>query len=104
VVSNWDAGLPEVLCRAGLGGFDAVLASAAEGVAKPDPELFRRALRRLGVATGAVHVGDRWREDVEGAGAAGVRAVLLARDGSSLPASADVPVITSLEGLLELVP
>lgn len=85
VVSNWDASLPEVLARVGLGGWDAVVASAPEGVAKPDPEIFRRALARLGVApAAALHVGDRWEEDVLGARAAGVRAVHLARGTASL--------------------
>ncbi len=83
VVSNWDAALPEVLTALGLRDcFDAVLASAPEGRSKPDPELFRHALARLGAAPAqALHVGDSEEHDVLGAHAAGIEPVLLRRDG-----------------------
>lgn len=73
VVSNWDAELPLVLERLGLGGrFAAVVTSAEAGAPKPDPRIFRLALERLGVAPeAAVHVGDD-RADEEGAHAAGI--------------------------------
>jgi putative hydrolase of the HAD superfamily len=103
VVSNWDAGLPEVLARTGLDGADTVLASAAEGVAKPGPELLRRALARLDVpAASALHAGDSVREDVAAAQAAGVRPVLVARDGAAAPPG--VLAVPDLRGLLPLVP
>ncbi|HEU0024693.1 MAG TPA: HAD-IA family hydrolase [Thermoleophilaceae bacterium] len=84
VVSNWDCSLPEWLRPAGvLDLVDAVVSSAAVGAAKPDPAPFRRALELAGVGPGhALHVGDSLENDVEGARAAGVRPVLLARDGS----------------------
>lgn len=82
VVSNWDAALTEVLEALGLlHHFDAVLASAPEGRSKPDPEIFRRALARVGVEPhDAVHVGDSEEHDVLGARAAGIEAVLLRRE------------------------
>jgi putative hydrolase of the HAD superfamily len=82
-VSNWDCSLPEVLERSGLGGaLDAVVTSAAAGARKPDPSIFLRALELAGTAPGeAVHVGDTAAEDVEGARAAGIRALLLDRNG-----------------------
>ena len=47
VVSNWDVSLHDVLAATGLDALvDAVLTSAEEGVAKPDPRLFERALTR----------------------------------------------------------
>ena len=56
--------------------FDTVLISAAEGVHKPDPEIFRRALERLGVdAAHACYVGNHPEADVAGAKAAGLKAV-----------------------------
>ena len=56
--------------------FDTVLISDAEGVHKPDPEIFRRALERLGVdAAHACYVGNHPDVDVAGARAAGLRAV-----------------------------
>jgi putative hydrolase of the HAD superfamily len=61
----------------GLDGyFDEVLISEAEGVAKPDPRIFARALERLGVVAGdAVFIGDHPDIDVAGAQDAGLAAV-----------------------------
>lgn len=83
VASNWDASLDAVLDRAGLRtALDGVLSSAAAGFAKPDPRLLQGALLLAGVEPArAVHVGDGFREDVGAALGAGVRPVLLARDG-----------------------
>lgn len=94
VVSNWDVTLPETLVRAGIsGGIDDVITSAGVGAAKPDPAVFRAALRAGAVAPAeAVHVGDRRVEDVEGAHAAGVRAILLARRDGLAPAGAEAMV------------
>lgn len=88
VISNWDTRLPEVLRQLDLARrFDAVVYSSAVGVEKPDFRIFRRALRELGVeARAALHVGDHRLEDVEGAIAAGMRALLLIR-GRRDPAS-----------------
>jgi putative hydrolase of the HAD superfamily len=82
-VSNWDVSLPQVLERCGLGGaLDGVVSSAAAGARKPDPAIFGQALRTAGCdATEALHVGDTAEEDVEGARAAGIRALLIDREG-----------------------
>jgi putative hydrolase of the HAD superfamily len=87
VVSNWDVSLNEVLDRLGLAPMlDGVVTSAAVGVRKPSPEIFERALELAGVAADeAVHVGDSLAEDVAGARAAGIEAVLIKRDGSPGP-------------------
>jgi putative hydrolase of the HAD superfamily len=100
VVSNWDVSLHDVLERTGLRGLvDAVVISAELGVAKPDPAIFRAALERLGVtASDAMHVGDSLETDVAGARAAGVEAVLVARNGAQPPDG--VRVVASLDGLL----
>jgi putative hydrolase of the HAD superfamily len=76
VVSNWDVGLHEHLDALGLAPFFATVVTSAEvGFEKPDPEVFRVALERLGVAPGrAVHVGDN-AVDEQGAKAAGMRFV-----------------------------
>lgn len=83
VVSNWDCALPDHLAALGaVDRFVVVAASAAVGAAKPDPAIFRHALRVAGVdAARAVHVGDRMAEDYEGARAAGLQALLLDRSG-----------------------
>jgi putative hydrolase of the HAD superfamily len=87
VVSNWDAALGEVLGALGLEPFfEVVLASAPEGRSKPDPELFRRALARVGVEPHeAIHVGDSEEHDVLGARAAGIEPVLLRRSAPTGP-------------------
>lgn len=102
VVSNWDVSLHGVLRDTGLAGLvDAVLTSAEEGVAKPDPELFRRALAVAGgvAPREALHAGDDLEADIGGAHAAGIPAVLVDRDGS-LAAPAGVRVARTLAELL----
>jgi putative hydrolase of the HAD superfamily len=81
-VSNWDYSLPGVLERCGLApALDGVVSSAAAGARKPDPAIFTRALEIARCTTAeAIHVGDTPQEDVEGARAAGIRALLLERE------------------------
>src|SRR3954452_4462952 len=83
VCSNWDCSLPDVLAEVGLFDLvDGVVASATAGVAKPDPRIFRVALAAAGCdAAEAVHVGDSAVNDAAGARGAGVRALLLDREG-----------------------
>jgi putative hydrolase of the HAD superfamily len=94
VVSNWDCSLPHWLGSTGLLELvDGVVTSAEVGAAKPDPKVFQRALVLAGVdGAGAVHVGDSIENDVAGARAAGIRAILVRRDGDAAapqsPASA----------------
>ena len=87
VVSNWDCSLPDWLGSTGLLELvDGVVTSAEVGAAKPDPEVFRRALALAGVdGGGAVHVGDSIENDVAGARAAGIRAILVRREGDAAP-------------------
>jgi putative hydrolase of the HAD superfamily len=62
--------------------FDVLAISEAEGIAKPDPRIFTATLERLGCsADETVMVGDSWSADVEGAHAAGLRAIWLNRYG-----------------------
>jgi putative hydrolase of the HAD superfamily len=83
VVSNWDVSLPRVLARCGIAGLiDATVTSAEVGARKPDPAIFLAALELAGSsADEALHVGDTAEEDVTGARAAGIRALLIDRDG-----------------------
>ena len=102
--SNWDCSLPRVLDGAGLGELlDGVVSSAAVGARKPDPALFEAALAvALCPADEAVHVGDSLENDVRGALAAGIRAVLVDRTGSARSA-AGVPVVGGLAELASLI-
>ena len=102
VVSNWDCSLPDWLGRAGLlEHVDAVVTSAEVGAAKPDSAIFERALDVARAEPGeAVHVGDSLENDVAGARAAGIRPVLVARDGA---APGGVEAIRSLAELPALL-
>jgi HAD superfamily hydrolase (TIGR01549 family) len=60
---------------------DAIVDSRTHGYVKPHPTIFRAALDRLGVAAeDAAMVGDSLEEDVEGARALGLRAILVDRE------------------------
>jgi HAD superfamily hydrolase (TIGR01549 family) len=60
---------------------DAVIGSRAHGYVKPHPTIFQAALQQLGVEPAlAVMVGDSLEEDVEGARALGLRAILMDRE------------------------
>jgi putative hydrolase of the HAD superfamily len=102
--SNWDSSLPQVLERAGLAALlDGVVSSAMVGVTKPSPELFQEALRLAGAAPEeALHVGDSLENDVGGARRLGMRAVLIARDGTGHGADSvtSIRALTELPGLL----
>jgi HAD superfamily hydrolase (TIGR01509 family) len=101
VVSNWDYALPDVLAATGLLDLvDDVVASAAVGAAKPDRRIFEEALRRADCAPDrALHVGDSPANDVAGANALGIRAVLLDRRGGGAPGTvgslAELPALLS---------
>jgi putative hydrolase of the HAD superfamily len=83
IVSNWDSHLPKLLAALGLARrFREVAVSAIEETGKPDPEIFRRVCARLDLSPAdCLHVGDSRREDFDGARAAGLRALLLDREG-----------------------
>lgn len=83
LVSNWSPAMEQVLAGLGLrDAFDCLVISAIEGVEKPDPEIFHRALARLNVpAARALHVGNEPVQDVRGAQAAGIAALLLDEEG-----------------------
>lgn len=102
VVSNWDRSLPEVLERCGLAPLlDGSFSSAQAGAPKPDPAIFRLALEAAGCEPAdALHVGDSPEEDLRGAAAAGVRALLIAREPGAEPADGGT-VISSLGEIVE---
>lgn len=82
---------------------DAAVFSSAVGWRKPSPRIFERALAELGSSPAAtLMVGDRGREDVDGAHAVGMRAVLL-REHRADPAGETAPDAV-LDRLADLVP
>jgi len=81
LLSNSSRDLGEFVVHHGLAA-DALLTSASHGKTKPHQTIFRAILDLLGVDPAeALMVGDTLDEDVEGARAAGMSAVLLDREG-----------------------
>jgi putative hydrolase of the HAD superfamily len=81
MVSNVDSDMSSEFERLGLTALlDVIVTSSDAGVGKPDPGIFREALRRAGVAPGAAtFVGDQYQVDVVGARGAGLTGILLDR-------------------------
>lgn len=77
VISNSEGRLEELLDELDWSRwFVAIADSGKLGVAKPDPAIFAWTLERLGLPAGeVVHVGDSRGADVDGALAAGMRAI-----------------------------
>ena len=102
IASNWDCSLPDWLRPTGiLELVDDVVTSAEVGAAKPSPRVFERALGIAGVEPGeALHVGDKVDNDIEGAAAAGIRGVLLQREGDPPPGVESIRSLAELPALL----
>jgi HAD superfamily hydrolase (TIGR01509 family) len=79
VVSNFTGGLEALLTQLGVrDDFEFVITSAHVGLAKPDPRIFDLAVRRLGLPRHRLlYVGDHFGDDIQGARAAGLDAVLI---------------------------
>jgi putative hydrolase of the HAD superfamily len=108
-VSNWDPRLEQVIRNTGLREhFDFLVVSEVEGFAKPSPRLFRKALELAGVEPHeALHVGDNFACDVEGALGVGIQPAWLDRTGAgerdfapTIPALDELPHL--LAGLVPL--
>jgi REG-2-like HAD superfamily hydrolase len=81
IISNWDDRLRPLLHELQLDSyFDSIIISGEAGPQKPDPVIFRAAAAQLNTPAGAIlHIGDSSSEDVAGARAAGLQALLLTR-------------------------
>ena len=80
VVSNGIRDLTAFVAHHAL-DVDAIVDSRSHGRVKPHPTIFRAALDALGIAApDAVMVGDSLEEDIEGARALGMRAILVDRE------------------------
>jgi putative hydrolase of the HAD superfamily len=105
VVSNFEEWLERLLESLGVTSyFEVRVISGVEGVEKPDPQIFRLALERMGVDPGeAVYVGDSVQFDVEPAKAVGMVGVLLDRrdrhpdhEGIRLTSLEELPAVLEL--------
>ena len=82
---------------------DAAVGSRLHGKVKPDPSIFRAALEQLGVEPGeTVMVGDMLEDDVEGARAVGIRAILIDREGRYPDADERITDLYALSAALGL--
>jgi HAD superfamily hydrolase (TIGR01549 family) len=96
LVSNGIRDLTEFVAHHRL-DVDAIVDSRSHGRVKPHPTIFEAALERLGASpVEAVMVGDSPEEDIEGAKALGMRAILLDREDRHLEIE---PRLTDLYGL-----
>lgn len=112
VISNFDSRLFDVLRACDLDNFfDSIHISTRVGAAKPDPAIFQAALNHHGIEPRqAWHVGDSLRADVEGAAAAGVKALLINRDhlmseatSEAMSENSPAPIISSLSQILHFI-
>jgi putative hydrolase of the HAD superfamily len=85
IVSNFDSRLTTICEGLKIAHFfDEVVMSGQVGCAKPDPRIFLIALERMDANRAeALHVGDSETLDVQGAHAAGLRAILIDRQSEA---------------------
>ncbi|HEY3065961.1 MAG TPA: HAD-IA family hydrolase [Methylomirabilota bacterium] len=103
VISNSNGSIRSTMERTGLARYlDFVIDSGEEGVEKPNPEIFARALAKAGVRPPeAVYVGDLYSIDVLGARGAGLDAVLI--DPGRCWGARDCPAAAGPLAAVELV-
>lgn len=103
VVSNANGTVDTLFERLELtAAFHDILDSQVEGVEKPNPEIFHRALDRVDSHPDeTVHVGDLYEVDVVGARSAGIRGILV--DSANLYDVVDCPKVTGFPELIDLV-
>jgi HAD superfamily hydrolase (TIGR01549 family) len=101
LLSNNEGDINRLCGDLGLSPYlDFAINSEGVGLGKPHPAIFLDALKRAQVEPQeALHVGDQYEADVEGARGVGIHPVLLDRDGLNIHVQ-DCPRI---EGLLEVV-
>jgi putative hydrolase of the HAD superfamily len=104
IVSNWYGNLREICAEVGLEpSLTAIIDSAVVGKAKPDPEIFRLALKSVGTPAGhACFVGDNFERDMAPAKALGMRTIWINAGRPPRPGVVDVQ-ISSLNELEEAI-
>jgi HAD superfamily hydrolase (TIGR01549 family) len=102
LISNGQRDLDEFAAHHAL-DVDAMVGSRSHGRTKPHPSIFVAALRSLEVGPAeAAMVGDSFEDDIEGARALGIRAILLDRDGRHLDAEDRIDTLLALPAALGL--
>jgi putative hydrolase of the HAD superfamily len=97
LISNIERDMSGALDELGLARrLDVVVTSLDAGANKPQPEIFLYAVRRASLTPGqSIYVGDQYQVDVVGARNAGMKGILLDRDGAHADIT-DCPRIKSL--------
>jgi putative hydrolase of the HAD superfamily len=105
LVSNGQRDLDEFVEHHGLREYvDVAVGSFDHGYQKPHPSIFEAALYALGVdASDTAMVGDSVEDDIDGARALGMTAVLLDRDGIHPDARDRIPDLLALPAALGVV-
>lgn len=106
MVSNWDSRLLKLCVGLGIDRyFDFKVISAVFGAAKPNPKIFKEALKKANVPPGeVVHVGDSLEDDVRGAHLAGIKAIWLDRSNRHGTLAKDhQDFVTVIRDLRELI-
>lgn len=103
VVSNFDSRIYDVMDKLGIAGFfDSFFISSEVGYAKPSREIFLLTVESLSLkACECLHVGDSLENDYWGAKNAGLKALLLDRDGKH--GDKGVERIGGLKGVVEFL-
>jgi HAD superfamily hydrolase (TIGR01549 family) len=102
LISNGQRDLDEFATHHAL-AVDAIVGSKAHGRVKPHPSIFVAALAALDVAPDEVAmVGDSYEDDIEGARALGIRAILLDRDSLRPDAPDRIDTLLALPAALGL--
>ena len=100
LISNGQRDLEEFAVHHAL-DVDAMIGSRAHGKVKPHPSIFVAALDALAVGpTEVAMVGDSYEDDIEGARALGIRAILLDRDGRRPDAEDRIDTLFALPAAL----
>ncbi len=86
IISNWSWHLPELCEQLNLAHyFDTIIVSARVGCPKPQTRIFETALSQIGAKPAeALHIGDTFTADIEGAWNAGIAALWLDRRNEQL--------------------
>ena len=103
LISNATADTARTVDQLGLGKYMSnIVISGLVGYTKPNPEIFRIALRNAGATSSeSIHVGDIYEADVVGARNAGMKGILIDREGGA--ERHDCPTLSDLRQVLDHV-
>lgn len=103
VISNFYGNVASLCREAALAdSLDVILDSAETGVSKPDPEIFRIALKKLDLAPAqAIFIGDSYERDIAPARQLGMKTIWLKGPKPRIPENAE-PADLEISSLMEL--